>query len=169
MKNLCLGLTLLLVLTGCAAPRPLYKEPGVSFQGYRTVEVTPVVNETGKVFDSFDVPGALTENLKNKLKDKGFAVNGGDREAKVLVIKWSLMTYEPGSALARWVLPGTGVTKCTVKVAVADKETGKTMSEFVESESVGGGGLYTIGMDRRILGSVAGKVADDLDRLVKGG
>ncbi len=167
MKNLAVGLLFLMLVAACAAPRPLYKEPGVSFQGYRTVEVMPVVNETGKTFENFNVPEALTQNLRDKLKEKGFTV-GAAGEDNVLVIKWSLMTYEPGSALARWILPGAGATKCTVKVTVSDKKTGKMMSEFVESEAVAAGGLYTIGMDRRILGQVAGKVADDLNRLVKG-
>jgi hypothetical protein len=169
MKRL-LGVMVFPLLVGaCAVQKPaLWKEPGVSFQSYRAVEVMPVVNETGKSFSNFDVPGELTLTLQTKLRDKGFSVNGGSGDEKVLVVKSSLMEYEAGSALARWILPGLGPTKCTLKVAVSDKKSGKPLSELVESDSVAAGGLYTIGADRRILGTVAGKVADDLDRLVKG-
>jgi hypothetical protein len=169
MKRLLAVLVLPMLVWACvAAHKPaLWKEPGVSFQGYRTVELMPVANDTGKSFSNFDVPAELTLILQKKLKDKGFTVDGAGQE-RVLVVNASLTEYEAGSALARWILPGAGATKCTLKVAVSDKQSGKPMSAFVESDSVAAGGLYTIGADRRILGTVAGKVADDLERLTRG-
>lgn len=169
MKRLIMVLVLPWLVWACAAQKPaLWKEPGISFQGYHTVEVLPVANETGKSFSDFNVPEELALILQVKLRDKGFSVTGGSGADKILVVKSSLTEYEAGSALARWILPGAGATKCALKVAVSDKQTGKPMSEFIESGSVAAGGLYTIGADRRILGTVAGKVANDLDRLVKG-
>lgn len=164
-----LPLLLALVTAACATTEPMvWLDKGVSLAQYRAVEVLLMSNETGKTFE-FDVATTLTEHLKEKLQEKGFEVVAermGD--APVLVLQSRLVVYEPGSAAARWVMPGLGRTQCTVRSSLIDKRSGRILGEIVTAEHVSGGGFFSVGADRWILGVVAGSIADELDKRTKG-
>ena len=65
----------LLLLGGCVATgKPMvWVEKNASLTGYKVFEVIPVLNETGKTFE-FDITDTLTQNLKARLRDKGYIV-----------------------------------------------------------------------------------------------
>jgi hypothetical protein len=159
---------LLIFLIGCAAETALRMEEGVSLAGYKVFEVVPVSNETGKTF-KFDVAAELTKQLKLKLEEKGYDVAGeGSVGEDVLIVNSNLMSYAPGSALMRWVVPGAGATQAVVKTSLIDKKTGTVMGEMATSESVSSGGLFSIGADKWVVGVVATGIADEIDKQVKG-
>jgi hypothetical protein len=169
MKNNIIFILLLLVVIGCAAAKPaVWMEKGVSLSGYKVFEVMPVSNETGKTFE-FDVANELTQHIKSKLKDKGYIISEEKKAVEgVLIIKSSLIVYEPGSAFKRWILTGLGKTQCTLKTSLVDKKTGKVLGEMLAAEEVSSGGLYSIEADKWILNVVAKSISDEIDRKVKG-
>ncbi len=189
MKNYIILILLLLVVGGCSPREKLMvrMENGVSLSEYKVFEVMPVSNETGKTFE-FDVADELTQHIKAKIKDKGYVINER-KEVKdsVLVIKSSLMTYEPGSAGMRLLdlgvevasnirYEGIGDTRATVRTSFIDKMTGKVIGEMVITEQVGTIGrwilpeesLLTVGAYKKILGVVAKAIANEIDKNVKG-
>jgi hypothetical protein len=129
--------------------------------------VIPVINETGKDF-KFDVADKLTQNIKSKIRKKGYVVND-ETEAKdsVLIIKSSLVTYEPGNAFKRWLLPGAGKTRATVRTSLIDKMTGKSIGEIVIAEEVVAGGLFSVGANKWILKIVAKGISNEIDKKIK--
>jgi hypothetical protein len=170
MKILTIIVCLIFVfISGCVSSKPMVSMRGnVSLAGYKSFEVEPVLNETGKKFD-FDVSGKLTEEIKSKMIEKGFVVSERtSSSAQVLIIKSSLISYEPGNAFKRWILPGFGKTQATVKTSLIDKKTGKVLGELVSAETVSAGGLYSAGADKRILDAIAEGIVDEIEKKAKG-
>jgi hypothetical protein len=167
-KLTVLFILLLALIGGCATGTPVVSiDKDASLSRYKAVEVTPVVNETGTTFE-FDVLGEITTQLKLNLTKEGYVVTDGGQSADdILVIRTSLLVYEPGSALKRWAVPGAGKTNCTIRSLLADKKTGKAQGEILVPKEVGTGGLFSIGADTRILGDVAGSVVDELKKIIK--
>ena len=85
----------------------------------------------------------------------------------MLIIKSSLVTYEPGNAAKRWLLLGTGKTRATVRTSLIDKMTGKSIGEIVINEEAVGGGLYSVGAYKWILKVVAKGIANEIDNKIK--
>ena len=171
MKNYIILILLLLVVGGCATAtgKPMVQmEKDVSLTGYKSFEVIPVIDETGKTFE-FDVADELTKYIKSKIKEEGYVINE-EKEAKdsVLVIKSSLVAYDSGSAFKRWLLPGAGKTRATVKASLIDKITGRTIGEIVIAKEVGAGGLYSVGADKWILEVIATDISNEIDKKIKG-
>ena len=104
----------IIFMSGCVTSKPMvYMERDISLASYSMFEVPPTKDITGETYE-FDVSNTLTQNIKSKLRDKGFVVsNGTITSGKILVIKSSLISYEPGSALKRWFAPGYGKTQAT--------------------------------------------------------
>ena len=154
--------------SGCVASKPMvYMEKGVSLADYNVFEVLPVQNSTGKTYE-FDVGNTLTQNIKSELKEKGFQV--ADRtttSGKVLIIKSTLLSYEPGSAFKRWLAPGYGSTQATVKTLLIDKKTRRSLGEFMSADTVGSGGLFSAGADKGILDSIAIGIVDEIEKKIK--
>lgn len=163
-KALACGLTLVLIAmatAGCATGTPvLWVEKGVSLSQYRSVDVRAVANQTGKNFD-FDVTQSLTERIRSKLTEHGVTLAKGEGVADgALVLRSNLTAYSPGSALARWALPGAGTTECIVKGELLDGQTGAQLGVLLSHRSISGGGLFSVGADTRILDIVASDIAD---------
>lgn len=169
MKKLSIVLLIFAFIAGCVTSKPMVSMmQGVSLIGYKVFEVPPVLNETGKTFE-FDVSDTLTQNIKSKLRDKGYIVSDGTVPSEeILIIKSSLLSYEPGSAFKRWIAPGFGKTQATVKTSLIEKRTGKVLGELVSAEAVSAGGLYSAGADRRILDAIAEGIAEEIEKKVKG-
>ena len=159
----------LLLLGGCVATgKPMvWVEKNASLTGYKVFEVIPVLNETGKTFE-FDITDTLTQNLKARLRDKGYIVTEENVETEnVLILKSNLIGYELGSAFQRWVLPGAGTTQSTVKSSLIDRKTGKILGEIVTAKAISEGGLFSIGADQRILEIVTIDIINEIDKKVK--
>ena len=157
-----------IIISGCITSKPMVSmERGVSLTGYKVFEVQPVLNTTGKTYE-FDVSNTLTQNIKSKLKDKGFVVsNRTVTSEKVLIIKSSLLSYAPGSALKRWFAAGFGKTQATVKTLLIDKKTRKALGEFISADTVSSGGLFSAGADKGILDTIATGIVDEIEKKVK--
>ena len=166
-KNFIPVLFLLLFLCGCVAAKPMVSmEEGASLKTYKVFQVAPAINETGETFE-FDVTGELTNKVKLRLTEKGYKVEEVSASEGVLVIKNSLMDYEAGNAAGRWLAPGVGVTQATVKTSLIDKTTGTIIGEMVTSESVSGGGLFSVGAYKQILDTIAKGIANEIDTRMK--
>jgi len=168
-KNLILAYVVLIFLGGCYAATPMVRmEKGESLATYKIFKVTSTVNETGKKFE-FDVAGELTQQIKSKLKEKGYKINcETDTQEVCLVIKSRIITYEPGSVAKRWILQGTGKTRATVRTFLIDNKTENIIGEIVTSEEVSGGGLFSAGADKWILEVIAKGITNEIDKRVKG-
>jgi hypothetical protein len=169
LRKLSIILSIFLFIDGCVTSKPMVSmNPGASLKGYKTIYVLPVSNEAGGTFE-FDVSGTLTQKIKAKLNDRGYILSDGTgSQTGVLIIKSSLLSYEPGSAFKRWVSPGFGKTQATVKTLLIDKSTGKVLGEMVSAEAVTGGGLYSAGADTMILDAIAEGIADEIVKKAKG-
>jgi hypothetical protein len=167
-KQLFLLFVLVIFAGGCATGKPMsWIDKETSFSSYKVIEVIPVSNDTGKTYD-FDIAADLTKKIKSKLEDKGYrVVDDSAAEESVIVLKSSLIRYEPGSALKRWLYPGYGATQCTIKSSLIDKKMGKTVGEIQVAKTISEGGLYSIGADARILDNVAADIADELHSRMK--
>ncbi|HYL57535.1 MAG TPA: DUF4410 domain-containing protein [Candidatus Acidoferrales bacterium] len=150
-----------LLLAACAARSDVAVEPGVAMAKFKMVEVAPARNETG---DPGHDPVAATfrDDLVNALVSAGVQVSEAGPPAATLIAKPALVHYESGSALSRWVLPGSGRTQATVAVSLIDKSSGDSVGDLAATDQVWAGGLYTIGQDRLILSRLAGSIADEI-------
>lgn len=157
--------TTLLCLAACSTGMPIvWIERDVSLAGWRTVQILPIVDESGKKRD-FDVAATIRQEVISNLKNRGLAVVDDSRmRPNVIVAACKLISYETGSALARWAAPGSGKTECFVKCALTDKESGKPLGEITANRMVAAGGLYTVGYERRILSEVSEDIASELDK-----
>lgn len=163
-------LSFAIMLSGCiTTSKPMVSmKKGVSLVDYKVFKVQPVLNETGKTYE-FNVSNSLTQNIKSKLRDKEFIVSDGTITSKrVLIIKSTLLSYTPGSALKRWFAPGFGSTQATVKTLLIDKKTRKVLGEFISADTVSSGGLYSAGADKGILDAIATGIVDEIEKKVKG-
>ena len=141
-------------------------EADASLKDYNVIELMPAINETGETFE-FNVIEELTEKVALRLSEKGYIVEKTTMSEEALVIKNSLMSYKPGNAFERWLMPGAGVTQATVKTTLIDKKTGDVLGEMVTSESVSAGGLYSAGAYKTILDTIAKGIAKEIDSRIK--
>lgn len=159
----------IIFISGCVTSKPMvYMQRDASLANYNIFEVPPMRNLSGKTY-KFDVSNTLTQHIKSKLKDKGFAIfNGRTIVGKTLVIKTSLISYEPGSAIKRWFAPGFGKTQVTVETILIDKKTRRTLGEFISADTVSSGGLFSAGADKSILDSTAAGIVGEIEKIIKG-
>lgn len=145
-----------------AAQLIVYLAEGANLEPYRNILIAPASNDTGGNFE-FDVAVEYTQALQTTLTEKGYAVvSTGPSDGPWIELVSSLVSYEPGSAGQRWLLPGTGRTHATIRTLVRDGASGKLLADVVVSDSVAAGGLYTVGMDKRILKNFARALAEEL-------
>lgn len=169
MKKLFIVVFLIsLILSGCVSSKPMVAMvKDVSLANYKKIEIPLVLNETGQTFD-FDVTGTLTQSMKSKFKTKGYIISDETESPdEILIIKSSLLTYEAGSAFKRWLVPGYGNTKATVKTLLIDKKTGKILGELMSADVVSAGGLYSAGADKRILHAIADGIVKEVEKSMK--
>ena len=155
------SLVLAIFAAGCAVGTPMVRmERDFVPAAYQKVEVLTVTNDTGQTYE-FDVAEMLTENIKSQFTDKGCLLASHEEKDSVLMVKTSLIQYEPGSAFKMTLLPGYGAPRCTVKSSLIDKKTGKVIGEIVVPKTISEGHLSPIGADKRILNAVAVDIAQE--------
>lgn len=170
MRRGIIGLAFLLVLGGCLnVEQPaLVMEPGVSLANYKTFEVAPATNDTGQTFD-FDFTGTFTQDLKSALQAKDYNVlDTGAAMPGTLVVRCSFISYAPGDAFQRWLLPGAGQSQATVKTTLVDSQSGQSVADVVTTETVTGGFLGGVGGYSSVLKTVASDVVTAIDKKIKG-
>ncbi len=167
MKTKWLTLTVLVIASGCATKPDISIEAGSSLTKFTQVEIAQAVNETG---NSANDSVALTfgSDLREAFRSEGVTVTDSSQPEGTLLVKPSLIHYEAGSAIARWILPGMGRTQASVSALLLDKATGKSLGDVAASDQVAAGGLYTIGQDRLILSRLANGFAKDIAARMQG-
>ena len=75
------------------------------------------------------------------------------------------MLYSKGNAVARWMLPGAGKTILSVEARLKN-DVGAIVAESQATESIGAGGLYTIGAWKRVFDKVANSLVTDIANLI---
>lgn len=165
------GVLLLLASAAHAVETLVLMEKGASLTGYQAVEVLPVSNDTGKTFEEkFDVAATLTEFIREQLEEDGYViVVQPPTSTECLVLRSSLVTYQPGSAAKRWVGGGAGITQATLRTTLIDNRTGEMLGEIVAAGQVTAGGFYTVGAKKSILKRLAKGIAKELRARAKSG
>jgi len=142
-------------------------ESAEPLRNYRIFEVGPISNDTGKTF-AFDIAEEFGNQIRSQLMHKGYIVaDGPSGTDDALIIRCSITSYEPGSAVARWLAPGAGKTQATVLTSLVDKRTKEDIGEFFSADAVTGGGLYSVGADRGILERMAKGIVEEIDKRMK--
>ena len=165
-----LGCLLLLLISfaGCATQPPeLTTQPGVSLSGRKLI-VAPTVNETGKAYD-FDIAQVFTSDLQSALQAKGYELASMSQPPPdAVIVQCTFLSYAPGNAAKRWLLPGWGSTEATVKTSLVDHATGRIVGGMLTRKEVAGGGLLSVGADESILQTIADDVAGAINDKVRG-
>jgi Domain of unknown function (DUF4410) len=159
----------LFLVVSCTAPTPeLEMQPGASLLGRTTLVVAPASNDTGQTYE-LDIAAVFTLDLTSALRSKGYTVvEVTTASADAVIVQSSFVSYAPGSAFQRWLMPGLGPTEATVKTVLTEKSTGSVLGGMLTRQEVTHGGLYSIGAYKYILQDVAGAVAAAIDKKIKG-
>lgn len=158
---------LFLVVIACTSEPAVRIEEDYSLINYEVIDVVFAENVTGETFD-FDIAEALTKHLKLQLKQKGYLITQDiEKDENVLIVKSSIVSYNPGSAFKRWLMPGAGKTQATVRTSLIDKKSGIIIGEMVNSEAVSSGGLYSVGANKWILEVIAKGIASEIDERLR--
>lgn len=165
-KLALIGVLLLFASAAHGVETLVLMERDVSLTRYRAVEVLPVSNDTGKTFEKkldFDVAATLTEFIRAELRESGYViVERPSTTGECILVRSSLVAYQPGSAGMRWVGGGAGITQATVRATLIDNRTGEMLGEIVAAGQVTVGGLYTVGANKNILKRLAKGIAKEL-------
>jgi hypothetical protein len=71
--------------------------------------------------------------------------------------------------VVRWLAqPLAGKTQITLMTSLIDKKTGEVMADFLSTDAVTGGGLFSVGADKWILGTVVQSLVSEIDQRMKG-
>jgi hypothetical protein len=159
----------LLLVVSCTAPPPeLEMQPGASLLGRKTLAVAPASNDTGQTYE-LDIAGVFTDDLTSALRSKGYTVvDATTAPADAVIVQSSFISYAPGNAFQRWLMPGLGPTEATVKTILTDKSTGSVLAGMLTRKEVTSGGLFSVGAYEFILQHVADAVAAAIDKKIKG-
>lgn len=138
-----------------------------TFTGVRQVEFHPVVNNTGKHFD-FDAAAAATQTLRERLTQAGMVLisPGAPAPQQRIVIKSSLVYYQPGSVGGRWFGFGGGSAVCILRTLLLDGRSDRLLGDLTGAYQVQIGGLFTIGAEKKVPTAAAELLADRILNLV---
>lgn len=108
---------------------------------------------------SRDLALDATEAFRKALRaSKEFAIKNEAR----FRLACDVSGFVEGSAVERWIMPGSGATVGQVSVMLTDTSTGEVMIIARGNATVSAGGLYTIGADTYILASAVDDVVRQL-------
>jgi hypothetical protein len=182
-KGLCLLFLSLTILVGGCSTKGSY----IPTSNAKEVAADSIFS-IGEITDSsgFEFPAdqkevivlkdAMREALKKALAAKGAlgeaAAEEEAEEAKEVeaAVNYSLnvniVSYAPGNAFARWLLPGAGATKLGVLASVLAQD-GVLVAKMPVERSIGFGGAYTVGAWKHVFDEVATEIADYLTNPAK--
>jgi Domain of unknown function (DUF4410) len=162
-----LALAALVVLAACATKPDMKVEQGVSLSRFTQVEVASAQNETG-IAENDRAANNFEQDLTSALRSQGISVTASGPPGATLIVKPALVHYEAGSAVSRWILPGSGRTQATVSAALIDKATGQSVGDVASTQQVAAGGLFSVGADRWILTQLANGMANEIGARLHG-
>jgi len=137
-----------------------------NFLGVRQVEFHPVLDDTGKHFDS-DAAGKATQALQQKLTQAGMTmVDPGGPVPQRIVVKTHLVFYQPGSVGGRWVGFGGGAAVCILRTRLTDGNSDRLMGDLIGAYQVQAGGLFSAGAEKRVPAAAAELLANRILQLV---
>jgi hypothetical protein len=113
-----------------------------------------------------EIEARATEALRSKLAESGAfeVVADGD-----VVASCDIELFEAGSALGRWLSPGSSPSLAQVAVTLWEQPGDRELVSVRGKAAVREGGLYTIGADRYILSTAMDEVVDQLVEWARGG
>lgn len=158
----CLALSLILV-AGCQTTSTMEVSARPATSGSITLILSPCTDRTGTT--GRDLGAEATQAFRKALaKTSDFVVTDDGRYRLVCEVT----DFRAGSAIQRWLLPGTGQTAGKVSAMVTDAETGETQTIIIGEARVGSGGLYTIGAESYIVPTAVDEVVQKLRKRVRG-
>ena len=142
------GIVLLFGLASCSGSRLMVsKESQRSLTSYPTLEIAPFESEVrGTAADKIDPDNLLemrADLLKRLQKERLFrsVTMSADQDTGVLLLKTTVIDYEPGSRLARYFIGfGAGKAEVEVNCQFIEKATGRIVSETSVSGYIAMGG-----------------------------
>jgi TolB-like protein len=161
-------LTAAMTFVGACATTPDVKmEQGVTLARFTQVEVAPAQNETG-IAENEQAANTFQKDLVSALRSNGISVTQSGTPGTTLVVIPTLVHYEAGSAVSRWIVPGSGRTQATVSAALIDKASGQSLGDLASTQQVAGGGLFSVGADRWVLTQLANGLANEIGARLRG-
>ena len=156
-KHFTLTMALFLVLlSGCATNSMIEVVNPDALGDDIKVASLEVKNATGQVFD-IDIESMLEEGLLAELDEQ----NIFDKTEGVFNLSVSIIQYEKGSAMARWIMPGMGATILSVEASLINTD-GVTVAQSQATKSIGAGGGYTIGAWKTVFQDISKILVADL-------
>lgn len=130
------------------------------FSNVRVIELHATTNATGKFLDK-DIIDGITETLRKKITDAGIvSTDSGANNKPAIVVKTSVLHYEPGSVGGRWIGFGGGAAVCILRSNLIDAETGYLLGDLIGTHQVEVGGLFSAGAHLTVSKSSAKKIAE---------
>ena len=124
-----------------------------------SINTVVVENNTGSDFDGTNVVALMETAVKTEITKSGLLLSSEERVEHSLEV--NIIQYTKGNAVARWLVPGAGKTILSVEARLVS-ETGTTVAESQATESIGAGGLYTVGAWKRVFDKVAKSLIKDI-------
>jgi hypothetical protein len=152
------------LLWGCATQSaPVIQTPFAPAK-HRAIKIEPCEDRTG-----FTGARNLKEEATRILTEKVTAMNLFEFSMDApLTLTCDIESFAEGSALKRWVLPGSwGATQAVVAVIVRETAGDKVLVALRSQSSVQGGGLFSIGADQYILDVAFNDIVKQLEAWTK--
>ena len=176
MKNGLTYISLLFVLYFPLSCVPVHESstvwvnPDASFSKYETITVDNFTNSTDKKSSEYDITGKLTNLVKNNLTNKGLVlVSAGEKPDNNLIVKCDIVYFEPGSAFGRWFMGGVtgGAIQLSIRTTLIDETSNNVfLSDFLTDAEIIGYSP-TVDQDEQILTNVSGRIANEINKLLK--
>jgi hypothetical protein len=153
----------ILIVTGCASSSNIQATGQASIESDLTIAEINVANSTGENFEGTDVIAMMRSAASDEVRKNGlrrYADSGTPYSLNINIIQ-----YSKGNAVTRWMMPGAGKTILSVEAELKNPD-GVVVAESQATESIGAGGLYTIGAWKRVFDKVAESLVGDIADLV---
>ena len=151
-----------ILLSGCVTtPAPHIIMP-FDKNKYYEIQFRTCVNRS-EYSGSHDIVKEATDALQKKIIDNNlFKI--ADRAD--LIMTCDIEKFSEGSAIARWFMPGLGVTRADISVIIWERASGNILTVFKSQTEVSSGGLYTIGADYYVIDVAVNSIVKQLQEWI---
>jgi len=154
MKKAMLCVFVLFVFTGCSKHVTVNKD--FSIPNDSKFIVAEVVNICG-----VNPEGESSEKLLRDAVEKAMLESGMPIGEEDIELHLSITEYSPGDAFKRWLMPGWGETRLTVKCKIVDKKS-QNEGEIEVQRSIAAGGGFTAGAWKYVFDEVAKEIVNKI-------